>query len=159
MSTLPTPRGAMSQSTVYAGAPGEVGLLNVGTGDIKLSFDPNNPAERIRAARIVRDMLRKGYALLIETTEGGVKGFRRALDFDENTYEYVIADLDPVAAAAADAEVPKNGQVQENGESTATESAASAPDAAPTPAPGKRGRKRIPVEKARAVAVARTAGG
>ena len=32
---------------------GEVGILNVGAGDIRLSFDPANEAERIRAARIV----------------------------------------------------------------------------------------------------------
>ncbi|MEO8391171.1 hypothetical protein [Polaromonas sp.] len=38
---------------------GSVGILNVGDGDTKLSFDPKNPAERIRAARIVRDMIRR----------------------------------------------------------------------------------------------------
>ena len=30
---------------------GDVGILNVGAGDVKLSFDTRNPAERIRAAR------------------------------------------------------------------------------------------------------------
>lgn len=37
---------------------GEVGVLNVGAGDTKLSFDPSNQADRIRAARIVKDMSR-----------------------------------------------------------------------------------------------------
>jgi len=159
MSALPTPTTGVTRSAVYAGAPGEVGLLNVGTGDIRLSFDPNNPAERIRAARVVKDMLRRGYALLVEHEINGVKGFRRALDFDENTYEYVIADLDPLAAAAADAEEPKHVQVQEERSSATAEPAANPPVAAPAPTPNKRGRKRVPVESARAVAVARTAGG
>ena len=34
---------------------GEIGILNVGAGDTKLTFDKNNPAERIRSARIVAE--------------------------------------------------------------------------------------------------------
>ena len=48
---------------------GQIGVLNVGAGDTKLSFDKNNPAEMIRSARIVTDMLRRGYALLVEVTD------------------------------------------------------------------------------------------
>lgn len=46
---------------------GVVGILNVGCGDTKLSFDPTNQAECIRAARIVTDMIRRGYALMVAT--------------------------------------------------------------------------------------------
>ena len=82
---------------------GTVGVLNVGAGDTKLSFDPTNPAERIRAARIVKDMIRRGYALLIEVEKNpqGEPVYKRATDFDENTCEYIIADFDPVTAAEA----------------------------------------------------------
>lgn len=135
---------------------GTVGILNVGDGDTKLSFDPRNPAERIRAARIVRDMLRRGYALLIEVEHNGEKVFTRATDFREDVCEYVIADLDPVAAAAADAAEEeahaKQDQAQPAGESPAQE------------AP-RRGRGRppkqvaVPAETARAVVVAPVAGG
>lgn len=135
---------------------GEVGILNVGAGDTKLSFDPKNPAERIRAARIVKDMIRRGYALLVETNPGsGV--YVRAIDFKEDVCEYVIADFDPVTAAEADAqEEQQNGHQQgEAGEGTAP--------ATGTPAPARRGRKprerSIPAESARAVSVARSAGG
>lgn len=84
---------------------GGVGILNVGAGDTKLSFDPSNPAERIRAARIVKDMIRRGYALLIETTNSdGVKSCHRAVDFDESICSYIIADFDPITAAQADAQ-------------------------------------------------------
>ena len=46
---------------------GTVQILNVAAGDIELRFDPANMGERIRASRIVTDMLRRGYALLVET--------------------------------------------------------------------------------------------
>jgi len=83
--------------------PGVVGILNVGAGDTKLTFDKSNPAERIRAARIVRDMIRRGYALLIEVDDGkGGTVQVRATDFDENTCEYIIADFDPEITATAD---------------------------------------------------------
>lgn len=82
-----------------ASANGSLGILNVGAGDIKLSFDPANPSERIRAARIVTDMLRRGYALLVAVPDGdGGTIYTRATDFDEATCEYLIADFDPMAA-------------------------------------------------------------
>lgn len=130
---------------------GSVGILNVGDGDTKLSFDPNNPAERIRAARIVRDMLRRGYALLVEVEANGKKSFARATDFREDVCEYVIADFDPITAAQADAE--------ETDHDDETQQGAAAP--AGTPAPRGRGRPRkvIKAESTRAVVVAPIAGG
>ena len=71
---------------------GTVSILSVGTGDTKLTFDKTNPAETIRAARIVKDMLRRGYALMVEWEEGGAKKYRRATGFDETVNEYIIAD-------------------------------------------------------------------
>ena len=95
---------------------GTIGILSVGAGDTKLTFDRNNPAECIRAARIVRDMLRRGYALLIQSGTGtdGKPRYARAHAFDENTYEYIIADFDPIVAEAADAqERVRDGQEAE----------------------------------------------
>ncbi len=80
---------------------------------------------------------------------------RRALDFDENTYEYIIADLDPLQAAAADQQEAASGQATPKEEAVS----AAAPEPAPPAPKGRGGRKRVPVEGARAVAVARTAGG
>ncbi len=133
---------------------GEVGVLNVGAGDTKLSFDPSNPAERIRAARIVRDMLRRGYALLVEVETDGRKAFTRAIDFDENVCEYVIADFDPVAAAEADAE--EETHAQEQGQAGAP----AAPRAGKASPPGRKVTKRtVKAESVRSVAVAPSAGG
>lgn len=136
---------------------GTVGVLNVGAGDTKLSFDKSNPAERIRAARIVKDMLRRGYALLVETEVDGKKVFTRALDFDEAVCEYIIADFDPQ---------PQNHEPpqplvtlrEEPTHASEQETPAQEP-AAPAPRRGRPPGKRVPAEGARAVAVARTAGG
>ncbi len=135
----------------HTNALGSVAGLSVGAGDIKLSFDKSNPAERIRAARIVRDMLRRGFAILIEVEVKGVKKFTRALDFDESVCEYILADFDPITAAEQDEQEAENGQQESE---PIKDEAAAGPKA-------KRGSKRskIPAESARAVAVGRTAGG
>lgn len=134
---------------------GELAILNVGDGDTKLSFDPKNPAERIRAARIVKDMLKRGYALLIQLPDGS---FTRCLDFNEEVCEYVIADFDPITAAEHDAQEEQEHEHQQGEASEGTAPATAAQDA-----PRKPGRPRkvtsVPASGARAVAVAPTAGG
>ena len=106
-----------------------LGILNVGAGDTKLSFDPANPEERARAARIVTDMLKRGFALLIEVgkDDQGRPLYRRADGFDETACEYIIVEPD-----VADA---------------------------PAPASKKTRGRRIPAEKTTGVAVSRIAGG
>lgn len=82
-----------------------VRILNVGAGDTKLTFDKDNPADCIRAARIVKDMLRRGYALLVQVPPEKADDkptYQRVMEFREDTYEYIIADFDPVTAADAD---------------------------------------------------------
>lgn len=126
---------------------GEIGILNVGAGDTKLTFDKTNPAECIRSGRIVTDMLRRGYALLIEVDDGaGKKTCARVKEFREDVSEYIIADMDPLIAAKADEETNEQ------------------PSRAPTPgedAPkaGKGRTKSVPASSTRGIAVARSAGG
>lgn len=135
-------------------APGSVSILNVGDGDTKLSFDHSNPAERIRAARIVKDMLRRGYALLVEAEVDGQKVYQRATDFREDVCEYVIADFDPIQAAEADQKETDHGNEAQPNPAPPTEQAA---------APKRRGRPpkglSVPAERASVVAVAPIAGG
>ena len=142
---------------------GSVGILNVGAGDTKLTFDPKDPAECVRAARIVKDMLRRGYALMVEVTRRGKREWVRALDFDEAHHAYVIADLDPVAAATADGE-----EAAQPADSVyRTESGLCACGCGQQVEDGKtwrrghsaRKRRRVPASGTRAVAVARSAGG
>jgi hypothetical protein len=112
---------------------GEVGILNVGAGDTTLSFDPKNPVERERAKKIVVDMLRRGYALLVQVgTKKGEPVYQRAKAFDPKTCEYVIAGGPDEAIDIGTEYKP----------------------------PAKRGRPaRIKAEATRAVSVGRTAGG
>lgn len=135
--------------------PGSVGILNVGAGDTKLTFDRSNPAECIRAARIVKDMIRRGYALLVQTPDSDPPVYQRAYDFDEATCEYIIADLDPVQAQAADA-------AEEESREETTEESAAAPQSANKRGPkhkATRATKRVHAADTRSTAVARTAGG
>lgn len=117
----------------------ELGILNVGAGDTKLSFDPSKPAEVKRAGRAVKDMLKRGFAIFIEVgkDEHGPL-FRRATDFDPKTAEYIIV-------GAPDDE--EEGNVEEQ--------------AVPAPRRGKGKAQptRVAASKARGVAVARVAGG
>ena len=110
---------------------GELGILNVGAGDTKLSFDPAKPAERKRAAKVVTDMLERGYAILIQVGErDGKPLYQRAEAFDPETCEYLIMGT-PDEKATAPA------------------------------APGRKGKARlcVPAGSTRGVAVARSAGG
>lgn len=120
---------------------GQVGILNVGAGDTKLSFDPSNPGEVERAGRIVKDMLRRGFAILIEvgSDDKGRPLYRRASDFDETTAEYIIA-----------------GAPEETEELSVEEPASTPRKAAPR---GKTSPRRVPAASTNAVSVARTAGG
>lgn len=131
---------------------GEVGILNVGAGDTKLSFDPKNPAERIRAARIVKDMLRRGYALMVEVKRKGKKAYERVLEFREDTCEYIIADYDPLEDETRGEEVERTARAAHS---------PTAPDAPAGKAPNgrRRGRRAVDAGSAPAVAVARSAGG
>lgn len=73
---------------------GSVSILNVGEGDTKLTFDPAKPDERERAAKIVTDMLKRGYAILVDVGEkDGDRIYRRAKGFDPTTCEYLIVGL------------------------------------------------------------------
>ncbi len=143
---------------------GTIGILNVGTGDTKLSFDPKNLAERIRAARIVTDMLRRGYALLVEIDDGkGGKVFTRATAFREDVCEYVIADFDPIQAQKIDDAEEAPGHEETLPPEGRASGASGTEGAAPGgKAKGKRGRpagRTVPAASARAIAVAPTAGG
>jgi hypothetical protein len=118
---------------------GQIGILNVGAGDTRLSFDPDKPAERERAAKVVTDMLHRGYAILVQVGErDGKPLYMRAEAFDPKTCEYLIVGA------------PE--------ESPVTVPAAPGPTMARS-----RGRKRktlrVPAATTRSVAVARSAGG
>ena len=145
-----------------AAMTGQIGILNVGAGDTKLSFDKNNPAERIRSARIVTDMLRRGYALLIEVTDKkGQTSYTRVHEFRESTCEYIIADFDPVVAAQEDANERNNPADEPAAATPPRAPIEESPLATPKIAGGRRrtGTRAVSAEKTTGIAVSRSAGG
>jgi hypothetical protein len=132
----------------------ELSILNVGTGDTKISFDPEaSDAEISKASIMVKDMIRRGYAVLVEVGKDD-KGpiYRRALDFDMSTTEYIVAGLPPELVEEQeekpDATAKRNRKPDSRGRVAGH---------------GPRSRKpvtsRVSARKSKSVAVPRTAGG
>jgi hypothetical protein len=126
---------------------GTLSILNVYEGDVEITFDKTDPVEVIRAGRIIKDCLRRGYALLIEV-DGA---YQRAIDFDEKAGRYIVADFDPSYRPQKPNE--EEGESEEETEAEATE--------VPPKIRSQRGRPRrsIAMESTNAVAIARSAGG
>ncbi len=124
---------------------GELAILTVGDGDTKLTFDPEKPDEMARASAVVKDMIRRGFAILIQVGEqDGEPIYRRAHDFDEKTAEYIIAGA------------PDNLEIDDVKEPPSPPQKSRA---AKTPARARSSQTRIPASGAKATAIARTAGG
>jgi hypothetical protein len=68
---------------------GTLEVLNVGEGDIKITFNGDDPMEAERARRIIGDMLARGYALFLH---GKNDKLIRVHRFKPNTNTYLIAD-------------------------------------------------------------------
>jgi hypothetical protein len=123
---------------------GKIEILNVGTGDTKIHFDKDNPADVERAKRIIPDMIKRGYALFCE-----VNGeLERVEGFDPEKSEYIVR---------LPWETEWNDKLEQPAEPQAQ---AEEPVAAPAPEKKKRGRKaRVPLTEGKVIAVGRSAGG
>lgn len=98
---------------------GSLCILNITAGDIKISFNKDNPEELTRARDMIEDMLKRGYSILVQWGDG----WRRAKKFIPTRDAYVIE--------VAESQGTKPHIVE----------------------------REIPAKKARAIAVAPTAGG
>jgi hypothetical protein len=161
-----TPRGS-----------GVLEILNVQGGDVKITFEKGDVAETIRARRIVTDMLRRGYALVVEIERDGEKKYERIQQFDEARGEYIVADFDPVEAQQADEKQKvreakeRQAMYEKDYAADPNNISAPAPDPPADPAlchcgrpKGHRGAHqkkstRLPMETTRATAIGRSAGG
>lgn len=124
--------------------PGELSVLNVGAGDINITFNNADADEVGRARQVISDMQKAGYAIMVQMPD---KSYQRIADFDpaRNAYVVVVPQVEaaPLVEAVPDAEV----------------------------LPKRRGRKKgqrkgvgfdhvaLPVQQTRAVGIARSAGG
>lgn len=126
---------------------GELAILNVGAGDTKLTFD-GDPAEVEKNARIVEDMIRRGFVLLIEVGSND-KGpiYQRAKAFDPETLEYIVAGTTTEGTGHEEAAAASSPKERKPAARPQTRGAAKARTS------------RVPARTARAVGVARTAGG
>lgn len=120
----------------------QLNILNVGDGDTKLTFDPKSEADRKNAATTINDLLRRGFAIMIEVgkDERGPL-YRRADGFDPETFEYIIMG-GPEIPPATD-EPTQEPPVVSTGRKPR----------------GKRSQQRVPAATTTSVAVSRTAGG
>jgi hypothetical protein len=120
---------------------GTLEVLNCGEGHLELKFKADDPVETARAARIVADMLRRGYALFVE---GEGKKLTRVEQFDEKRGVYIIADgPDPTVISPEGAPEELSKQIE----------------AAVGRKLSGKPRKEVPMHEAKAVAVGRSAGG
>lgn len=124
-------------TTLGSFTPGVLEILSIGKGDIKLSID-NNDEDREKARVLIEEMLRKGYALFVETDDGAV----RVTEFNPKRMTYTI--MAPALPAPPERKALPPGE--------------------PTPAKAtrrqrQRGHREIPVSGSKTTAVGRTAGG
>jgi len=76
---------------------GTLEVLNVGEGDIKITFNGDDPMETERAKRIIGDMLARGYSLFIH---GKGDKLIRVHRFKPSTCTYLVADGPNIPAEA-----------------------------------------------------------
>ncbi len=122
---------------------GSLDVLNVGSGHLTLTFNKDDRPELERAKRVVSEMLARGYAIFVQVGEE-LRPVRR---FDAKTATYYITDVGGEVQTSPDESRPVQG--------------------AACPRCGRRkhkGRCRkaevaVPMARARATAVGRSAGG
>lgn len=81
---------------------GSLSVLNVGAGDIEITFNAYNSAEATKAIKMLLEMRDRGYAILVRDVETGE--YRRAVDIDVTRGRYILM-LPEDAAIPPDAEV------------------------------------------------------
>lgn len=66
-------------------------VLNVGEGDLKLTFDPNNKEDQKRAKSTIEALLKQGFAIMVEVGKDE-KGplYRRVTGYDPDTATYIV---------------------------------------------------------------------
>ncbi|MDE2096152.1 MAG: hypothetical protein KGL39_02830 [Patescibacteria group bacterium] len=142
-------------------------ILSIGFGDIKIKFDEKDPQEAARAAQIIKDMLRRGYALFVHLPDGSLQ---RVLEFKADTGEYVIACGPDIELVPGVVPTPMKSPEDKSLEAPPiTGGLKRFPEPTPEPAEfneeknvdgGRKGRKiAVKMTKAKATMVGRSAGG
>lgn len=69
--------------------PGMLEVLSIGKGDLKLSIGGDNPEDTEKARKLIEEMLKKGYAIFVETD----KGPTRVKKFNARRMTYIISEV------------------------------------------------------------------
>lgn len=125
--------------------PGELSVLNVGAGDINITFNNADADEVGKARQVITDMQKAGYAIMAQMPD---KSYQRIESFDPARNAYIVVVLAPetgaVVEAVTDAEVlPKKRGGRPKGARKGVDF----------------DRVALPVQQTRAVGIARSAGG
>lgn len=130
---------------------GSLCVPNVGLGDIQITFNQHDDAEVERAMKMLADMQARGYAILVQLGDGT---YARVERIDHRVGRYILTLPDdhllPPGAEIIDAPVAQKALPPANGLDDGV------------PLPKKRGRPRkvgIPIARAHATGIARSAGG
>lgn len=117
---------------------GSLSVLNVGLGDIEITFNTFDAVEKARALTMLTDMLRRGYAILMKLPDNS---YTRVTEIDQSHGRYVVQIPETVEAPAESVTLPDRAHRKKR--------------------PGRRPTRRVavPIERAHAVGVARSAGG
>lgn len=118
---------------------GSLNVLNVGAGDIALNFNHLDEAEAEKAVRMLKDMQARGYAILVRLDDDT---YVRAIDIDASRGRYLIQLPESMPLPAGAEEI------------AATDPALKKRRGRP---PGRR--VSMPIERAHATGIARSAGG
>lgn len=132
-------------------ATGSLSVLNVGAGDIEVTFNRHDTGEAKKAIRMLSDMSKRGYAILVRDAEGN---YQRATSIDATHGKYVLtlaaetetpADAEPVTCECGCGRKVKSGNRFVKGHHNR----------------GLRGTRKVavPVRGRHATGVARSAGG
>ena len=86
-------------------------VLNVGLGDLKLRFNPDDAADVERAQSTIEALLRQGYAICIEKADGR---YARVKRFDRANDCYIVSEVGSGNQASAQAG-QESGEIEAEG--------------------------------------------
>jgi hypothetical protein len=141
------------EADICVASVGCLEVLSVGKGDLKLTWDRDNPDDVDKARKTIEEMLRKGYSIFVETDDGP----SRVTDFNPKRMTYIIteiADGTELPAAPVRPALPAGAPVKPD------EIMSPKKRGRPKGSTNKRTRQReVPVAGSRATAVGKTSGG
>lgn len=120
------------------GSLGSLSILNVGEGDIHITFNNNDAAETEKAISMLQDMQRRGYAILVQLPDNT---YVRAQKIDASTGSYIVQIPEASTASTSSDDSANEEKKPVRGRSKKSET------------------QKLPIAQTHAVGIARSAGG